>query len=488
MGHHSRSPTRPRGVRRGPRPVPFRAAELAVPLGLAVLGACPRGARAVDDASRSGSAAPPRARSSTTRASVLGPGAALRRDPRRSARSPASRFPRSFALGATCLPACAVVGSASVASLARSSRRSSSPPRFPTRRSTSSPPAWTPPLLQASWRARARVPRKDAAAFAIAADSSFPPVPRRRSRSSQSEARRPVAMASLSRSGLAPAPRRPRSWPPTDRRCRKRRGEEARLRMPPRHAWIRLQETILDTLVAFATPMEPALIVLLAAGTLALVLAFGRRALAHPAVLALTLFGGAYVAAFAVANPLVFSWYRPPLALATAFVTVACAARLPRPARAAVAVLLGAAASLHVAMFRRTTHRPQGSTRATSPDLGPDDTVAAPRSSALGWATKARVLDTVGPSLRSGGLDHLSAQWSDSATLLRDERERARRLSLLAPRGGGRGARPLTEIGRLPAYASETRRSAGLPAVTPDQGPGRSRKTVLPNAANPAAS
>ena len=233
--------------------------------------------------------------------------------------------------------------------------------------------------------------------------------------------------------------------------------------MPPRHAWIRLQETVLDTLVAYATPMEPALIVLLAAATLALVLAFGHRALAHQAVLALTLFGVAYVSAFALANPLVFGWYRPPLALATAFVTVACAARLPRPARVAVAVLLAAAAALHVATFR--PYDPSGREgvyirAATLLDLGPDDTVTAPEIDALGWATRARVLDTVG--LVSPG----SLEWFDRPLdaigaipprLLHATRANAL-VALNCFLDPTLAADPgaldrWTEIGRLPAYA-----------------------------------
>lgn len=169
--------------------------------------------------------------------------------------------------------------------------------------------------------------------------------------------------------------------------------------MPPGHALLRLGDTVLGTLVADAAPMAPALAVLLAASALALVLAFGRRALANPPVLAFALFGAAYLGAFALANPLVFDWYRPPLALATAFVTAACAARLPRPARAGAAVLLAAAACVHVATFR--PYDPSGreavyARAASLLGLGPRDTVAAPEIGALGWATRARVLDTLG--------------------------------------------------------------------------------------------
>ncbi|HEY3350122.1 MAG TPA: hypothetical protein VGM13_10135 [Thermoanaerobaculia bacterium] len=169
--------------------------------------------------------------------------------------------------------------------------------------------------------------------------------------------------------------------------------------MPAGHALLRLEETVLDTLVAYATPLAPVAIVLLAAGALALLLAFGRRALADPPVLAFAFFAGAYVAAFALANPLVFPWYRPPLALATAFVAIACASRLPRPARAGAAALLAVAACVHVATFR--PYDPSGreavyARAAGFLALGSGDTVAAPEIGALGWATRARVLDTVG--------------------------------------------------------------------------------------------
>ena len=233
--------------------------------------------------------------------------------------------------------------------------------------------------------------------------------------------------------------------------------------MPPGHALLRLEETILDTLVAYATPLKPELIVLLAAAAFALVLAFGRRALLNPPVLALALFAGAYVAAFAFANPLVFPWYRPPLALATAFVTIACSARLPRPARMGAATLLAAAACVHVATFR--PYDPSGReavyTRAAGLlALGPRDTVAAPEIGALGWATPARVLDTVGlvspaalrwldrPLAEGGSIPPRLLRGTDAEALVALDRFLD---PTLAADPGALGR--WTEVARLPAHA-----------------------------------
>lgn len=233
--------------------------------------------------------------------------------------------------------------------------------------------------------------------------------------------------------------------------------------MPPGHALLRLEETVLDTLVAYATPLAPVAIVLLAVGVLALLLAFGRRALANPPVLALALFAGAYVAAFALANPLVFPWYRPPLALATAFVAIACAARLPRPARAGAAALLAAAACVHVATFR--PYDPSGReavyTRAAGLlALGPGDTVAAPEIGALGWATPARLLDTVGlvspsalrwldrPLAEGGSIPPRLLRETDAAALVALDRF----LDPALAADPGALAR-WTEVARLPAHA-----------------------------------
>ena len=169
--------------------------------------------------------------------------------------------------------------------------------------------------------------------------------------------------------------------------------------MPPFHALQRLEETVLDTLVAFSIPAPPVLIVLAGGAVLGLALVGGRSALRRLPVLVALLFAALYVVAFALANPLVFPWYRPPLALATAFVVAACAARLARPARAAVAAALALAAASHAATF--APYDPSGreevyARAAAQLRLDASAKVAAPEIGALGWATRARVVDAVG--------------------------------------------------------------------------------------------
>ncbi len=169
--------------------------------------------------------------------------------------------------------------------------------------------------------------------------------------------------------------------------------------MPSGHAFSQLAETILDPLRVARTPVPEAITTLAALAGLALALAFGRAALAALPALACALFAVFYAGAFGIANPLVFEWYRPPLALAATFAVVACAARLPRTGRAAAAVLLAGAAASHVAAFRPYdpfAREDVYARAAAALDLGPGDTVAAPEIGALGWATRARVLDTTG--------------------------------------------------------------------------------------------
>ena len=169
--------------------------------------------------------------------------------------------------------------------------------------------------------------------------------------------------------------------------------------MPSGHAFSRLAETILDPLVAREMPGPPFVAALVAAAALALILVFGRAALGGLPALAFAGFSALYVAAFAAANPLVFDWYRPPLALASAFVVATCAARLPRIGRAAAALLFAGSAAVHLAAFR--PYDPSGredvyARAAAALALRPDETVAAPEIGALGWTTRARVLDTTG--------------------------------------------------------------------------------------------
>jgi hypothetical protein len=169
--------------------------------------------------------------------------------------------------------------------------------------------------------------------------------------------------------------------------------------MPFGDAFSHLADTILDPIVARETPAPPLVGTLLSAAALALILLFGRAALGGLAALAFAGFSALYVAAFAAANPLVFEWYRPPLTLASTFVVTACAARVPRAWRAAAAALLAGSFAVHAAAFR--PYDPSGredvfARAAAALALGPEETVAAPEIGALGWATRARVLDTTG--------------------------------------------------------------------------------------------
>lgn len=165
------------------------------------------------------------------------------------------------------------------------------------------------------------------------------------------------------------------------------------------HAFSHLEETILDPIVAREAPGAPLATALLSAAALALILFFGRTALGALPVLAFAGFSALYVSAFAAANPLMFDWYRPPLALASTFVVVACAAHVPRAGRWAAAALLALSAAVHAAAFR--PYDPSGredvyARAAAALALRPEETVAAPEIGALGWATRARVLDTTG--------------------------------------------------------------------------------------------
>jgi hypothetical protein len=140
-------------------------------------------------------------------------------------------------------------------------------------------------------------------------------------------------------------------------------------------------------------------VALAAAVALGLILVVGRCALAERPARAFAAFSVLYVAAFGVANPLVFEWYRPPLALASTFVIAACAARVARAGRAAAALLLAGSAAVHLAAFR--PYDPSGredvyAQAATVLAMRPEETVAAPEIGALGWATRARVLDSAG--------------------------------------------------------------------------------------------
>lgn len=233
--------------------------------------------------------------------------------------------------------------------------------------------------------------------------------------------------------------------------------------MPSGHALNELAGTILEPLRVPVTPAAEAVAVFAAVAGLALALAYGRAALATLPALACAAFSVLYVAAFASANPLVFEWYRPPLALASTFAVVACAARAPRALRAATAVLLAGSAAVHVAAFRPydPSLREDVYARAASGlALGPEDTVAAPEIGALGWATRARVLDTAGlvsPSALARPGTAGDPGGAIPPRLLRDTRatalvalDRFLEPSLVSDPGALAG---WSEVARYPAYA-----------------------------------
>ncbi len=233
--------------------------------------------------------------------------------------------------------------------------------------------------------------------------------------------------------------------------------------MPSGHAFSRLTESILDLLVAGETPGPPFVAALVAAAALAMILVLGRAALAGLPTLSFAGFSALYVTAFALANPLVFDWYLPPLALAAAFVLAACVGRLPRAGRAAAAFLLAASAVVHVAAFR--PYEPSGredvyARAAASLNLRPDETVAAPEIGALGWATRARVLDTTGlvspqalawlerPVGEGGSIPPRLLRLTDAAALV--ALDRFLEPSLAADPGA---LDRWSEVARYPAYA-----------------------------------
>lgn len=233
--------------------------------------------------------------------------------------------------------------------------------------------------------------------------------------------------------------------------------------MPLGHAFSQLADTILDPIVARETPTPPLVTALLSASALALILLFGRAALGGLAALALAGFSALYVAAFGAANPLVFDWYRPPLMLASTFVVTACAARAPRTFRAAAAVLLAGSFAVHLIAFQ--PYDPSGreevyARAAASLALRPDETVAAPEVGALGWATRARVLDTTGlvspdalawlerPVGEGGSIPPRLLRESDAAALV--ALDRFLEPSLAADPGA---LDRWSEVARYPAYA-----------------------------------
>ncbi len=130
-----------------------------------------------------------------------------------------------------------------------------------------------------------------------------------------------------------------------------------------------------------------------------------RSALRGEAVVALGLFGALYIAFFAIGNPLVFPWYRPPLVLASGLVVAIVLGRALGPgtgsrgvARVFAALVLLCAAG-RLALFRPfdTRLREEAYREAIVALNAPaDSVVAAPEIGVIGFCTPARVLDTAG--------------------------------------------------------------------------------------------
>jgi hypothetical protein len=169
--------------------------------------------------------------------------------------------------------------------------------------------------------------------------------------------------------------------------------------MPGGHAFALLTESALDAVIPRDLPWGVAVAPLAALLLLVAVLIAGRRAFREPATIAVVGYGALAIVVFGVANPLMFDWYRPPAAVAGAFAVAACAARLERRMGSAVAAILLLGGVSHVATFTpyETSNREDEYARVVGGlSIGPGDVVAAPEIGVVGWATRARVLDTVG--------------------------------------------------------------------------------------------
>lgn len=143
---------------------------------------------------------------------------------------------------------------------------------------------------------------------------------------------------------------------------------------------------------------------LLAGLLFALLLWAGRGALARPEIAAAALFAGAYLAAFTAGNPLVFSWYGPPLVLTIAIVVgalvgEAARGRETRRVAAIATVVLAVGTLVRLALLQpcRTDDREElYRAAALRMNAAPTDVVLAPEIGALGFYTKARIWDSSG--------------------------------------------------------------------------------------------
>ena len=125
----------------------------------------------------------------------------------------------------------------------------------------------------------------------------------------------------------------------------------------------------------------------------------GRAGLRSPAGAAASLFAVAYLVAFAAGNPFVFPWYLAPLCVPALVAAAFASGEADRRLAAAWGLLLATGAGLSLAGFRPydTSSREDLYRRAVRElGLGPSDLVSGPEVGALGWETRARVLDTEG--------------------------------------------------------------------------------------------
>jgi hypothetical protein len=183
--------------------------------------------------------------------------------------------------------------------------------------------------------------------------------------------------------------------------------------MAPGYALSELSETILDVFLPGEIPVRSrpseglgtlALLIppLAFAGLLGASFLRTHRALRRKVVVASTLFATSYLAVFGLANPLVFDWYRPPLALAMSVAVAGVVGALPEKARIlrTVWIMLAAlAAAVHLWGFR--PYEPSGREGVYGQaveELSPakSDVLAAPEIGAIGYFSRARILDTSG--------------------------------------------------------------------------------------------
>lgn len=186
---------------------------------------------------------------------------------------------------------------------------------------------------------------------------------------------------------------------------------------PPGTAFEELARSLLEPLgtalaarLASVSPAADFAVVAAAAGIVAAVLVAARRSLGDPFVLAPGLFALAYLGAFSLGNPLIFPWYRAPLLLTATLALAGAAGRaaaegaggarsfgaLSSRVLAAALLLAGAA---NAAAFRPAVVADREDLyrdAVSALGLSPSDVVAAPEIGAVGFYTRARVLDTLG--------------------------------------------------------------------------------------------